>query len=99
MTLPMNIRAEVIPAAERWRGFSFGAVMLAVLALTACTSPPVATPARPNVNLSGYPAEFRQGYADGCNSVRGRMVRDEMRMKGDIQYAAGWRDGNDICRR
>lgn len=73
--------------------------MLAVLALTACTSPPVATPAKPNVNLSGYPPEFRQGYADGCNSVRGRMVRDEMRMKGDIQYASGWRDGNDICRR
>lgn len=63
------------------------------------SAPSAATPARPNVNLSGYPLEFRQGYADGCNSAKGALVRNELRMKGDIQYAAGWRDGNDICRK
>jgi len=78
-------------------------LLLATACLAACSAPPLSsptvTPARPNVNLSGYPPEFRQGYADGCNSVSARMVRDEMRMKGDIQYAAGWRDGNDICKK
>jgi hypothetical protein len=82
-------------------------VVVTVLAAACSTAPQTApqtrgapvSPARPNVNLSGYPPEFRQGYADGCSSAQGRTVRNETRMKGDIQYAAGWRDGNDICRR
>ena len=32
---------------------------------------------QPNVNLSGYPPEFRAGYADGCASVRGTSLNIE----------------------
>jgi hypothetical protein len=53
----------------------------------------------PNVNLGGYPPEFRAGYVDGCESAK-RMVgqkKDELRFKREPQYATGWRDGFDIC--
>jgi len=76
---------------------------LILLLVASCTSAPE-RPGSPaaagsNVNLSGFPPEFRQGYADGCSSARGARVRDEARNKQDMQYAAGWRDGFDICRR
>lgn len=52
----------------------------------------------PNVNLAGYPPEFRAGYLDGCDSARrNAMKKDEKRFKSDPQYGAGWRDGYDIC--
>jgi len=61
--------------------------------------PPQSAPQRPRVNLSGYPAEFRQGHADGCTSATSTRVRDEGRMKGDASYAQGWQDGYDLCSR
>jgi hypothetical protein len=61
------------------------------------TSPPPAKP--PGVNLTGFPPEFRAGYSDGCASVNAARQRDEVRFKTDAQYAQGWRDGYDICRR
>ena len=75
----------------RRRVLWLGASML----IAACSSAP--PPA--NINLSGYPPAFRQGYADGCASAGGFMKRDEARFKADVQYAWGWRDGRDICRR
>ena len=54
---------------------------------------------RPNVNLTGYPPAFQDGYSDGCASARAARKRDETRFKSDVQYAQGWRDGNSICRR
>jgi hypothetical protein len=51
------------------------------------------------VNLSGYPREFKQGHADGCASSRGPLTRNDQRFNSDAQYASGWRDGFDICRR
>lgn len=51
------------------------------------------------VNLAGYPPAFREGYADGCDSAR-RVIgktRDDDRFQNDSMYAAGWRDGFDIC--
>jgi hypothetical protein len=49
------------------------------------------------VNLSGYPLPFRQGYADGCASERGRTQKDEKRYKNDPLYREGWEDGYSIC--
>ena len=79
-------------------------VMALVTVLTAgCASPP-APPSkpepdsRPSVNLSGYPTEFRQGYADGCASVNTVRKRDDARFKSDANYAMGWRDGYSICK-
>ena len=66
-----------------------------------------ATPAQPqgnpnppsNVNLQGFPLEYRQGYADGCASVSGTERKDASRFKGDGQYRSGWMDGNTVCRK
>jgi hypothetical protein len=56
---------------------------------------------QPSVNLAGYPPEFKQGYADGCASAPALAARkrDEPRFKSDANYAQGWRDGYDICRK
>jgi len=91
------------------------AAQLAFLAIAAagCASPgpssrpvpaegaPGPTPPGPaNVNLRGFPVAFRQGYADGCESVRaGGRRRDEGRYRGDGDYKMGWNDGYSICRR
>jgi hypothetical protein len=70
------------------------ALLLAIALQCACT----AQKKEPNVNLGGYPPEFRAGYLDGCESAK-RTVdkKDEQRFKREPQYAAGWRDGFDIC--
>lgn len=53
----------------------------------------------PQVNLAGYPPAFRDGYLDGCNTARRNAdkIQDKERYKNDSMYAAGWRDGFDIC--
>ena len=76
--------------------------LLAALALSllgACANAPPPAVKAPAVNLSGFPPEFRAGYSDGCASVNAARRRDEPRYKTDAQYAQGWRDGYDICRR
>lgn len=74
-------------------------LVVAVLAIGLTGCAPKRT--TPNVNLGGYPPAFREGYLDGCNSARSAIgeVRDEARFASDSMYAAGWRDGNDICSR
>jgi hypothetical protein len=91
VTLPTRYRRRE-PRRPWAAGFSFAC---AALAIAACA--PVSRPAGSNVNLSGFPPEFRQGYSDGCASVRSKRVRDEKRFGSEPQYAAGWRDGFDIC--
>lgn len=73
---------------------------LTTVLVTGCASPPAAAP-QPIVNLSGYPPEFKQGYADGCASATpdAARQRDDARFKADASYAQGWRDGRDICRK
>ena len=66
--------------------------------LFGCAGEPSIKKQSPSVNLSGYPAAFRDGYSDGCASARGGLRRDEPRYKSDGQYALGWRDGYDICK-
>lgn len=73
------------------------APLIALTILAACATRQPAE--RENINLSGFPQAFKDGYADGCASVRGSMKRDRARFKSDSQYALGWRDGLDICRR
>jgi hypothetical protein len=53
------------------------------------------------VNLAGFPPAFRDGYADGCQSAKpfAAKHRDDARYARDTQYASGWRDGYDICRK
>ncbi len=65
--------------------------------LGACAAPSPMQPA--NINLSGFPPAFKEGYADGCASAKGSRSRNEERFKSDYQYANGWRDGLDLCKR
>jgi len=52
------------------------------------------------VNLSGFSAEFKRGYADGCDSARSLSThRDERGFRANADYAAGWNDGNSVCRK
>lgn len=48
-----------------------------------------------NVNLSGYPPEFRRGFTEGCAAAR--AATGAQRPKGDGPYAVGWSDGFDYC--
>ena len=66
------------------------------------TAPPVARdaePPPPAVNLSGFPLNYRQGYADGCASATGAERKDALRFGADGNYRTGWQDGLALCRR
>jgi hypothetical protein len=62
---------------------------------------PQTRPAPPpaNVNLQGFPVEYREGYADGCRSASGGEKKDAVRFRSDGQYRTGWQDGFAICRK
>ena len=78
---------------------------------SAPSAPPPAPPPKPqappttsvnppsNVNLQGFPLAYRQGYADGCNSVGTVEHKDAVRFKGDGQYRTGWQDGMFLCKK
>jgi hypothetical protein len=72
--------------------------LLGALALCGCAQQQSVRPG-PNVNLSGYSPEFKQGYADGCASAQGSPTRDAARFRSDAAYARGWQDGKSICGR
>ncbi|HET9651315.1 MAG TPA: hypothetical protein VFP36_03960 [Usitatibacter sp.] len=57
--------------------------------------------ARPTYNLSGYPPAVKEGYIDGCESAKRtrHARRDAKRMGEDPQYAMGWNDGFQLCKK
>jgi len=81
------------------------ACMAGALLLGACAATPSAPPGGsagsrgPNVNLSGYPLAFKEGFRDGCDSLRGNYRRDSARFGKDNDYTLGWHDGYSICGR
>jgi hypothetical protein len=71
---------------------------------TPSVPPPAPVPANrepppPNVNLSGFPLPYRQGYADGCASASGAERKDAARFASDPNYRTGWQDGVTLCRK
>jgi hypothetical protein len=73
--------------------------LLAAAALAGCAPSP-SKPPESQMNLAGFPPAFRDGYNDGCRSAQAWSTRrDDKRYAEDRQYAAGWRDGYDICKR
>ena len=65
-------------------------------------SPPVPAnqePPPPNVNLTGFPLPYRQGYADGCASAKGSERKDAARFGSDPNYRTGWQDGVALCKK
>ena len=93
------------------RAMLVGALLLstgcATVAPPAVTAPPPSTapvpanrePPPPNVNLSGFPLPYRQGYADGCASASGTERKDAARFASDPNYRTGWQDGVTLCRK
>jgi hypothetical protein len=75
------------------------AVILLGILLQACAQPAEPKRGSGTVNLAGFPAEFRQGYSDGCSSAHGTPLKDTQRFQGEGQYAQGWRDGFSICQK
>jgi hypothetical protein len=77
-----------------------GALSALALALLSACSEPAPKPAEAPVNLAGFPPAFKEGYMEGCDSARrgGTPRRDAKRYAEDPQYAAGWRDGLDMCK-
>ena len=66
---------------------------------TAPPTPQNVEPPPPNVNLSGFPLPYRQGYADGCASAAGSERKDTLRFANDGNYRTGWQDGLALCRK
>jgi hypothetical protein len=89
------------------------AFALALLVTACATAPPAPVapvpapqpvpadrePPPANVNLSGFPLPYRQGYADGCASAHGGERKDAARFAGDGNYRMGWQDGLALCRK
>jgi outer membrane biogenesis lipoprotein LolB len=63
------------------------------------TRGPLPPSTRPVYNLAGYPAEFKDGYIDGCETAKRTQFgwKDPKRFESDKQYRQGWQDGNQIC--
>lgn len=68
-------------------------------ATTAPSPAPVPPRPLPNINLSGYPPVFKEGFRDGCDSFRGSYRRDNTRFGKNNDYTIGWQDGFSICQR
>jgi hypothetical protein len=69
---------------------------------TGASAPPLpahAEPPPPAVNLSGFPLNYRQGYADGCASATGPQRKDNTRFAADGNYRTGWQDGLALCQK
>jgi hypothetical protein len=100
------------PALSRQVALLRAGLAVALLALVAAcaTAPPAPAPSAPplpanreppppNVNLSGFPLPYRQGYADGCASTKGPERKDAARFGNDPNYRTGWQDGATLCKK
>ena len=76
------------------------ALLLSLAIASGCSST-ASKPPESKVNLAGFPPAFRDGYNDGCSSAKALIGtrKDEKRCAQDRQYAAGWRDGYDMCKK
>lgn len=87
------------------------ALVACMLAAAGCATTPPATapvpavpapsraePPPPPVNLQGFPLAYRQGFGDGCSTVRGTERKDATRFGNDGNYRVGWQDGMIQCK-
>lgn len=75
-----------------------GVLLLFTMIIVGCATPKYQAQ---NINLSGFPPEYRAGYDDGCSSAKFVLIpkKDTDRFKTDKLYAQGWKDGNDLCKK
>lgn len=76
--------------------FFLYAALLAGCASDGPSAPTPKSPAPQRYNLTGYSAEFKQGYADACATPR---RRNDNRFKSGGDYQIGWNDGSSICKK
>ena len=109
----MNAARPFLPIARRIDARASLVAVAVAFVLAGCataptgpTAPPSAPPLPrsaepppPAINLSGFPLPYRQGYADGCASVKGPERKDAERFGGDPNYRMGWQDGLALCKR
>lgn len=51
-----------------------------------------------SINLSGFPPEYKRGFAAGCDYAKDASGSFAQRPKGDAAFVQGWQDGIDYCR-
>lgn len=51
-----------------------------------------------SINLSGFPPEYKRGFAAGCESAKDASGQSARRPKGEASFVQGWQDGLDYCR-
>jgi hypothetical protein len=51
-----------------------------------------------SINLSGFPPEYKRGFAAGCENAKDASGGSAQRPKGDASFVQGWQDGADYCR-
>jgi hypothetical protein len=51
-----------------------------------------------SINLSGFPPEYKRGFAAGCENAKDGSGRAAPHSKGDASFVQGWQDGFDYCR-
>lgn len=51
-----------------------------------------------SINLSGFPPEYKRGFAAGCEHAKDASGQPTQRPKGDASFVQGWQDGVDYCR-
>jgi hypothetical protein len=51
-----------------------------------------------SINLSGFPPEYKRGFAAGCEKAKDAPGRAATRPKGEASFVQGWQDGVDYCR-
>lgn len=95
-----------MPAIPRFLAPVVAGLLLVGACATMPGKPPVARPLSraaepppPPVNLSGFPLEYRQGFADGCASATGAERKDAGRFRAEGNYSTGWQDGLAQCRK
>ena len=101
MTLAPTLRRTV---ALLRAGCAVALIALVAACATQAPAPVAPLPANrepppPNVNLSGFPLPYRQGYADGCASAQGPERKDAARFGEDPNYRTGWQDGVTLCKK
>jgi hypothetical protein len=49
------------------------------------------------INLSGFPPEYKRGFAAGCENARATSNHSGQRPKDNPSFVQGWQDGADYC--
>jgi hypothetical protein len=50
-----------------------------------------------SINLSGFPPEYKRGFAAGCENARTASGHPGQGPKTNASFAQGWQDGVDYC--